>query len=267
MPHEFITNLDCAIDCFRPILECLEVKGSGDDKSIGLSLFPHIKDIYSINKWEIVFIKTDLKDENAKAYVILKIMEFSEALIKCYIIIDNLFYPHSEKTQVLKETRMMVVIHELVHFIAFLYARINNTPRKFVEILNKRLSKSITILSNKAIQDLYQFFNKIRLHDEFNGSEHTNDKHFRVEKSDTTLTYDNLYRNLLLSHVLFDEYFLERDKEEFRYLWKGGKYEEANKLYYSIARKVALEEWIPENLALNQAYNILLEYYSHTLLK
>ncbi len=70
----------------------------------------------------------------------------------------------------------------------------------------------------------------------------------------------------MLSHQLFDEYFSDQAKKDFCDFWKKEEYGEAYKLYIDITKSIAQEEWILENFAIQQAGNILNEYYAYNLL-
>jgi hypothetical protein len=267
--HKFIYDLESAIDCFFPILKSLQIKEDIDNNSMSvcLSYFPYLKEIDSIKKWEIVILKANLCNEDNAAIFILKLNDpqFKDSKMICYIVIDRIFYIRNEKARVIHEKRMIIAVHEFMHFLSYIYARLRNTPKAFLKILNERLSKKIDSLNNKEIFELYKTFDEISQSDNFTNSKHTRDKHFRLGIDDTPLNYTDIYRNLMLSHQLFDDYFSEQDKEKFSSLWREKKYGKALEFYENVAKRVAQEEWITEKFAIRQASYILREYYADRL--
>jgi len=266
--HEFINNLETVVDCFLPIIKCLRIKEDVSLDPVYLSCFKYVKDIDSIKNWEIVIIKADLKkgDSEPIANFILKEIDKSKNILRCFIVIDKIYFLNNEYLRVIKETKVTIFIHEFMHFLSYIFARVNNSPKMFFEILNKRLLSKINSLNNKEILELYKFFNNIKPVDDFADSINTEDKHFRLGKEDTVLNYSDIYRNLLLSHQLFDEYFHQNDKDKFSDLWKRQEYADAINLYKNIAKNIAKEEWITENFAIHQAFSILKDYYAYKIL-
>ena len=131
-----------------------------------------------------------------------------------------------------------------------------------MEKLRERLSKTIDELTNEQVMGLYQFISKMRPSgDDFSNFEQTKDDHFRLNCEDLDLSYSDLFRNFLLSHQMFNEFFGKDDRDRFFSLLKTGKYREALDLYLGIAKTIAREKWIPENFAINQAIDILKKFY------
>jgi hypothetical protein len=268
--HKFIDDLDSAIDCFLPVLHSLRIKEEDKDNIIPvcLSLFSELSTIDSIKQWDIVLLKANLHDEDNAATFMLKLFdrELKDNKMRCYIVIDEIYFLKNKHTRVIHETRMMIAVHEFMHFLSCVYARLENTPKEFLDKLNNKLSKKIDIWNKKETLELYKFLNKLRPIDDFTKSKQTRDEHFRLGKDDTSLNYTDIYRNFILSHQLFDKYFTKEDKEKFCDFWRKEQYGEAYEVYISIAKHIAQEEWIPENFAILQAGNILNEYYSCNLL-
>ncbi|MDR2543126.1 MAG: hypothetical protein LBC80_06735 [Treponema sp.] len=267
--HKFISELGYAIDTFRPVLKYLQIK-KGVDGFACLSYFPNLRKIDSIKEWEIVLLITDLKhnlksNDNPIAHLLFKAKKNNKNFIRCYIVMDKIYFIKNENLKVNKETRITIFVHEFMHFLSYIYARINNR-KFFFEILYKRLSEKIDNLNNKQILELQQFLDKLKPIDDFTNSKYTDDNHFRLGKEDTLLNYSDLYRNFLLSRQLFDEYFNKHDKDKFSSLWQKEEYGEAIGLYKNIAKQIAQEEWLTENFAINQAFSILKEYYVYELL-
>jgi len=266
--HEFIDDFECAIDCFRPIIKCLRIKENVTHEPVCLSCFGHVKEVDCIKNWDVVVIKADFNEcvNASRAMFVLQEKDRSKNIFRCFIIIHKIYFSNNENLKVINETKVTIFMHEFMHFLSHVYARVNNSPKMFFEMLNKRLQEKIDILNNKDVLELYKFFNNIKLTDDFDDSEYTEDQHFRLGKEDTILNYSDLYRNFLLSHQLFDEYFNQNDKDNFRDLWKRQEYGEAIDLYKNIAKNIAKEEWITENFAIHQAFRILNDYYAYKIL-
>jgi len=271
--HKFTYDLESAVDCFFPVLDYLQIKEdiSDDPTSACLSYFEDLKEIDTINKWEIIILKADLKadfkNNDGTAKFILKYSdpELKDSILKCFIVIDKIFYTQNENCKVAHETKRIIAVHEFVHFLSVVFLRLHNPRTIFLKILTERLSEKINIYLKDTLE-LYKFFNEIRPIDDFN-SDQTSDKHFRLEKYDPPLNYSELCRNLMLPYKLFDKHFPKEEKEEFSRLWKEQKYGDANEFYKSIARRVAQEELITEKFAIYQAFELLKNYYAYSLLK
>jgi hypothetical protein len=269
--HKFTLDLESAVNVFYPVLKRLQIKRDIKDNipiSVALSCFDQLKEIDSISKWEIVILKRNLINTDNTALFMLKLEDpqFKDSKIKCFIVIDERYYPRGESFRVVHETRLIIAVHEFMHFLSYVFARINNHPSEFLEISKVQLSKKIDLLSTKTSLELYNLFNGITPVDDLTNSKNANDEHFRLRKDDTPLNYTELYKNLMLPFQLFDEYFSEQDKERFSKLWREQKYGEADDLYKDIAKRVAREEWITEKFAIHQAYNFLNKYYAYSIL-
>jgi len=272
-PNKFTYDLESAIDCFLPVLEHLQIKEdiSDNPETVCLSHFRNLKNIEIINKWEIIILKADLKadlknnDRTAKFILSSVDPELKDSMLKCFIVIDKIYYLKNENCKSVNETRVIIAVHEFMHFLSFVFLRLHNSRTVFLKILKERLSEKINYLLKDTLE-LYKFFNEIRLIDDFD-SDQTRDKHFRLEKDDPPLNYRELYRNLMLPLQLFDKHFSKEEKEEFSSLWKRQGYREAIELYKSIAIRVAREEWITEKFAIHQAFELLKKYYAYSILK
>jgi hypothetical protein len=53
------------------------------------------------------------------------------------------------------------------------------------------------------------------LSDGFSAFELTRDDHFRLNCEDLDLSCSDLFKNFLLSHQMFEEFFSKKDKEQF----------------------------------------------------
>ncbi|WP_461246028.1 hypothetical protein [Treponema sp. R6D11] len=133
--HKFVDDLDSAIDCFLPILKQLQIKENDNTKiPVCLSFSPELRGIDSIKQWDIVLLKANLLDKDNTALFMLKSYgdKYNDSKMRCYIVIDEIYYIRNEAAKVIHETRMMIVIHEFIHFISYIYARIKNTPKEFL---------------------------------------------------------------------------------------------------------------------------------------
>jgi hypothetical protein len=179
--------------------------------------------------------------------------------MECYIILDEICFTEAK---VPNEIRKAVGVHEFCHFLALIYACISTTEKVLMERLKIRLSKIVDNLTNDHVIKLYQALNKIKpSSDEFSNFELIRDDHFRLGYEDLDLSYSDLFKNFLLSHQMFDEFFDKENREIFFNLLKGDKLQNALELYFEVARKIAGEKWLPENFAKNQAIDILIKFY------
>jgi len=258
-------NLEYAVDYFRPILQRLRIR---HEASVGtpvfLASFPQLWTLSNINKWVITIIKTNLNDTNCKAKFLSQYHKNS-GIMECYMVLDDVFF---KKGVASNEIRKAIAVHEFCHFLALVYASISTTEELLQEKLRERLSRIVDVLTDEQVLKLYQLLNKVKpFSDDFSNFEQTKDDHFRLNCEDLDLSYTDLFKNFLLSRQMFDEYFSQKDKEEFDRLLKSGKAQDASDLYFNIAKKIAGEKWLPESFAINQAVDILMKFYLPELSK
>jgi len=260
--HPVNTDLVCAIDYFRPILQSLQIRRGAVGFPVFLQSFPHLWSINNSGKWGLTVLKTKLVDSKAK--FISKYYPNS-GLMMCYIILDDSCFINARTTN---ELRKMVVVHEFCHFLALLYACTSNTEEVFQKNLKSRLSKIIDELTNDNVSKLIRLLNNTNIfnEEEFSIFEQTRDSHFRLNYENLDLNYTELFRNFLLSRQMFDEFFSREDRENFSNLLKSGNAQEAFDLYVNIAKRIAHDKWLPEKFALSQAVYILTNYYLNEII-
>lgn len=255
------SDLEKAVACFRPVLKKLNTKDmspTGTPVLLGSKSFPNLRKVKSIRKWIITILRTDLIDSRAK---FISQYDKASGIMENYIILDNVFYVKAMVPNILRKA---VVVHEFCHFLALIYACITVSEGTFQETLKERLSKIVDVLTNDQTLKLYQLLNKVKqLSDDFASFEQTRDDHFRLKCEDLELSYSDLFRNFLLSHQMFDEYFSPDEKESFYQMLQSGRTQDALDLYLNIARRIAEEKWLSKEFAENQAINILLNFYIH----
>jgi len=254
------TDIEKAVTVFRPVLQELNMR---DSSSIGIPvllaspIFPNLRKIKNISNWILVILKTNLHDGSRAKF--LSQYDKSTGIMKSYIIIDQLLYV---ETIVPHITRKLVVVHEFCHFLSQIYACLSTSDDKFQEMLKKRLSKIVDVLTNEQAFKLYQLVNQYkRIGKNITSLEETRDDHFRLSCEDLELSYTDLFKNFLLSRKLFDEYFNNNDRELFFTLLRNGQTQDALNLYIGIAKRIAEEKWLAEEFAVNQAIDILLKFY------
>jgi hypothetical protein len=251
----FNTNLESAVTCFRPILQRLKIREENTGTPVLLSSFPHLWPLGNISNWVITILKANLVDSRAK--FISRYHEKSK-IMECYIILDNIFYTNA---RVPREMRKLVAVHEFCHFLALMYACISTSEETLQEILKKRLSMVIEDLNNIQVQALYQFVNQLKPLDDFSDFEQTKDEHFRLNCEDLSLSYTDIFKYFLLSRQLFDEFFPKKDRENFFNLLRNENTQEAYNFYFDTAKNIAQKKWLTEKFAINQAINILMNFY------
>ena len=256
------TDLDCAIDYFRPILQSLQIRRGTVGFPVFLQSFPHLWNIDNSGKWVLTVLKAKLNDSKAK--FVSKYYPNS-GIMMCYIILDESCFINARAPN---ELRKIVVVHEFCHFLALLYACISNTEEVFKKNLKKRLSKIIDELTNDNVSELFRLLNNANLfnEEEFSIFEQTRDSHFRLNYENLDLSYTELFRNFMLSRQMFDDFFSRADRDNFSNLLKSGNVQEAFDLYINIAKRIAQEKWLPEKFALSQAVYILINYYLNNII-
>jgi hypothetical protein len=256
-------DVDTAVKCFRPLLKKLAIKKDFKDKRIIYLMevlkqndIPELKSL-GLENWSITLIKEKPKD--AKAYGRLVTRYRKEQDFFQYIIYlnEDLFF----NSKAARKKRKIVFTHEFTHFAAHVYAfstdkvkYIDNLGKKFEntmgEIFDPEVSELFHLLENKEMKDVDSYYT-------FKDSQHT---HFYMNIEKIDISYTELYYNLLFSKEDFEEYFNPENKEKFYQLCKDGKHEAAMDLYHDLVKKAAETEWIPEQFAINQADNWIINY-------
>lgn len=254
------TDLEKAVAVFRPVLQELDMR---NQSSIGIPvllaspLFPNLRKVKSIRNWVLIILKTNLHDGSRAKF--LSQYDKSTGIMKSYFIIDQILYVD---TTVPRITRKVVVVHEFCHFLSQIYACISNSDEIFQEMLKRRLSKIVDVLTNEQAFKLYQLVNQYKkIGKNIDSSDETKDDHFRLYCEDLELSYTDLFKNFLLSRQMFDEYFNNDDKASFFNLLRNGQTQEAFNLYIGIAKRIAEEKWLAEEFTVNQAFDILMKFY------
>ena len=257
------TDIDQAIGFFRPILQRLRIRDNDHaGEPVFMESFPHLWS-YNLDGWAIVVIRANLKDPKVRAKFVA---QYIGGRMTCYIILDEVLYVDSRVTN---EERKMVAVHEFCHFVALAYASICSTTEELLlERLKKRLSKVVDELTDDDVLKLFQFLDtQGPFENGFSEFEHTRDSHFRLGYEDLDLSYEELFKNFMMSRQMFDEYFSEEEKKEFVELFHGKGVSSAMSLYLNIAKQIAVEKWFPEKFAINRAIDILTKSYFKELLK
>jgi hypothetical protein len=196
---------------FRPVLQRLSVRqGTAIGTPVFLGSFTHLRELDCIKKWVITILKTNLVDGKAK---FISQYHKTTGIMACYIILDEVLFVEAT---VPNEIRKAVAVHEFCHFLALIYASISTSEETLRERLKERLSKTIDELTNEQVIKLYQLLNKMRpFGEEFSTFEQTKDEHFRLNFENFDLSYSDLFKNLLLSRQMFDEFFCNEKREFF----------------------------------------------------
>jgi hypothetical protein len=246
---------------FRPVLQRLSVR---QESAIGtpvfLSSFPHLWNLDNNGKWVITLLKANLGESKAK---FMSQYHKKTGIMECYIILDTAFFIEAK---VPNEIRKAVAVHEFCHFLALIYASISATEKNLAQRLKERLSKTIDELTNDQVLKLYQMLNKIRpFSDDFSFFEQTKDDHFRLNCENLDLSYSDLFKNFLLSHQMFEEFFEKQERKKFFSLLKSGNTGDALNVYLKVTKTIAKEKWLSEKFAINQAIDILMKFYLNEL--
>jgi len=252
------TDLESAVACFRPILQRLRIRQGVTELPVFLSSFPHLWNLNKNCTWLITILKTKMPEDCRAKFVS---QYHSEAkIMECYIILSDIFFVDAK---VPNEIRKAVVVHEFCHFLALIYASASTSEEILQKRLKERLAKTIDELTNDQVLKLYQLLNKVRPmndNDDFTTFEQTRDDHFRLNCEYLDLSYTDLFKNLLLSRQMINDFFTREDVERFHNYLQNDNAQEAINMYIDIAIEISQEKWLPESFAINQSINILRKY-------
>ncbi len=244
-PNAYRTNITDAVRFFRPVLIQLSLRKKENQREVYLAEFDHL-DMLNIDKWIIIVLRADLQKSDGMFFC----QKTKNGLIKCYIVLKDSLYSDNTLERV-----KIVGVHEFCHFMAMLYlltATTNDSQRD--GILKRRLTGKIDDLNTEALNRFFGALNEkdyaIEIVPELT------DEHYRLEGDGDTVKYDELFKHLMFSKELFDEYFKPEKQQEFKMLINDAD-EKVNirgvSLYREYVNKAALEKSVPFKLAWEQA--------------
>jgi hypothetical protein len=226
------------------VLKRLSLRKKEKQRKVFLAEFDHL-DILNVDKWVIIVLRADLQKSDGMFFC----QKGNNGLIKCYIVLKYSLY-----NEAVLERVKIVGVHEFCHFMAMLYLLTAITDESQRDgILKRRLVGKIDDLNTEALN---RFFGALNEKEYAEIIPELTDEHYRLEGDGDTVKYDELFKHLMFSKELFDEYFVQEEQERFRILMnddKENKNIQGVELYREIVSRTAKDKSVPLKLAWEQA--------------
>lgn len=239
------TDVVTAVSFFRPVLAKLNLRDREKQEPVYLAEFDHL-DILQLNNVVVTVLIADLKKSGGLFFCR---RTNTNTLTYCYIVINASLY---------KETNLQKVkvagVHEFCHFMAIIYTLTATTIEHQRDILLKRLSKKVDDLGLDSLNRFYEALgNTCRAESDV---PEYDDEHFRLGCEGKTVDYDVLFKYLLFSKELFEEFFTKEKQTDFRIFMEktdDDSTKKALELYITAKDAAAKAKDIPERLAFHQS--------------
>jgi hypothetical protein len=257
----FCSNINTAVDCFRPLIKKLSVRKDIDfDKTVLLSEIPEL-DFLGLVNWSIALIRENVPHSQLCGRLVTRYRK-QQNLFQSFIFLNEpLFYD----TEPARMKRKIVFIHEFTHFAACIYTMYTTNKDIFINSLEHKFNDAIDEIFNPDVSALYHLL-KEEVSKEDDIFKHIQHTHFKIGPEKIRLSYTDLYLDLLFSEGTFEEFFDIDNQKEFYQLWKSNKRSEAVELYRNLVKEAAKTKWVPEKFALDQAQRWMLNYIQNPLI-
>ena len=242
------TDIETAVKFFRPLLSSLNIRNKTKQDIVYLAAFDHL-DLLNLDNCVVTVLTANLAQAGG-----LFFCRNEGDYLHCYIVIQDSLY--AESMQKVKT----VGVHEFCHFMAIIYSITATSIQAQREYLINRLKKNVDDLNMDALNKFYAALCTGDLMEEI--SELT-DTHYRLNCEGETVNYSVLFKHLMFSKELFEEFFSEQDRIEFKNNVLSGKESNIDKAVEIFQKAIDAAERakdIPHKLAFNQAASWVKEY-------
>ncbi|MDR2111080.1 MAG: hypothetical protein LBP32_07215 [Spirochaetaceae bacterium] len=254
----FFSDVDTAVNCFRPLVKKLKIRTTGGyEPSTCLIEVPELDFLGPVN-WTLALVREKTTDSSC-GRLITRYRKEHDCIQSIIYLDETLFF----NTDISRGKRKIVALHEFCHFAACVYAYMAD-KEKFIKMIAERRNHKIGDIFNADVSTLYRLLNESEKDSEadktINTFQHSQHAHFFLGVEAIGISYTDLFLNLLFSRGAFEEFFDLEKQREFFTLLRANKRTEAMNLYRNTAHAAAVEKWIPEKFALEQAREWLREY-------
>lgn len=209
--NQYRTNVEVAIKYFRPILSALKIRERDKQDLVYLANFDHL-DLLNLDNVVITVLLADLDTTEGMFFC-----REENSYFHCYIVINNKLYDKKLITKV-----KVAGIHEFCHFMAVIYTLTITSIESQKQNLQNRIKQKVDELSSESLNRLYSVLSNspIIAKEECNSGNESipelDDSHFRLNCEGSTIDYDILFKNFLISKELFEQYFDKAKQNTFR---------------------------------------------------
>lgn len=227
-----------ALKTFRPLLKDLRLQNVSSEPRVVFASAYKVFNRYNMANCVVVVKAKEFSDKHASGIFILQYNEDTQLYALHIIINKNLFKSDDIKLRI---KRKAAGVHEFTHCVAAMLTFRLLQSKVLIEILNKRMEKKIHSLNKKELEDLLWELVIPVEEKKRNGIAIFPDEHFRTGSEDFPGSYEELWRNFLLSFDLFCEepFFTEEKQNQFKAFLKEDKKREAAELLASVIQPLS----------------------------
>lgn len=227
-----------ALKTFRPLLKDLKLQNVSSEPRVVFASTYKVFNRYNMANCVVVVKAKEFSDKHASGIFILQYNEDTQLYALHIIINKNLFKSDDIKLRI---KRKAAGVHEFTHCVAAMLTFRLLQSKVLIEILTKRMKSKIHSLNEKELEDLLRELALPLGEKNRNGTATFSDGHFRTGSEDFSGSYEELWRNFLLSYDLFCEepFFTEQKRKQFKTFLKEDKKREAVELLVSVVQPLS----------------------------
>lgn len=227
-----------ALKTFRPLLKDLRLQNVSSEPRVVFASTYKVFNRYNMANCVVVVKAKEFSDKHASGIFILQYNEDTQLYALHIIINKNLFKSDDIKLRI---KRKAAGVHEFTHCVAAMLTFRLLQSKVLIEILTKRMESKIHSLNEKELEDLLRELALPLGEKNRNGTATFPDGHFRTGSEDFSGSYEELWRNFLLSYDLFCEepFFTEQKRKQFKTFLKEDKKREAVELLVSVVQPLS----------------------------
>lgn len=231
-------TVDWALKTFRPLLKDLGLQNVTSEPKVVFASSYKIFNRYNMSNCVVVIKSKEFLDKNASGIFVWQYDEETN-FYALHIIINKTLFENNDID--LRIKRKAVGVHEFTHCVAAMLTFCRLQSKALIEILHKRMQTQIHYLNKNELENLLRELTLSYDEKERNGIVTFPDKHFRTGNEDFCGSYEELWRNFLLSYDLFCEepFFTAEKHKQFKTFLKDDKKREAVELLISVIQPLS----------------------------
>lgn len=240
-----------ALKTFRPLLKDLDIQNVSSEPKIIFASKYKVFNRYNMANCVVIIKSKEFLDKNASGIFVLQYDEDTNLYV-LHIILNKKLFENEDFN--LRIKRKAVGVHEFTHCVAAMLTFRLLQSKVLIEILNKRMESKIHSLNEKELENLLREFTLPFEEKNRNRISTFPDEHFRTNSEDFRGSYEELWRNFLLSYDLFCEepFFTEDKRKQFKALLKDNKKREAAELLANVIKPLSEKKALDKNFIIQR---------------
>lgn len=239
---DFRTEIDEAVKLFLPLLKALKFRDLEEETMVFLKKISELS-FLNLDNYVITVIKVPMDQTSGLFFHRIG----DDGIVTCFIILNSKMYETDDMEKV-----KVAAIHELTHIIAMIMIVTTTSIERQREIIRKRNENNQEELTINTIEAFMTSVEEGKAE-----SDQFDHDHFCYDKADgVEFSYIKLFYNLMFSKKTFEDFFTEKEQDQFKRIYAKHMPEslnEAGLFYREIIEKAAKEKSVPFRIALRQA--------------